>query len=178
MGSAHPVAAPYQAFRTQDGWINIGAIGPANWARLANVLDLPSLLVDERFIDNGSRMANLPELVEIIELALQRATTDEWVEACEKAGVPAGPVRSMAQVLEDPHTIARKMVIEVEHPIAGTVKALGCPIKFSKEDGVTSKGSPLFGEHTVEVLREVGLSADEIFQLAKDGVIRSPQTSL
>ncbi|MCE0881724.1 CaiB/BaiF CoA transferase family protein [Pseudomonas putida] len=178
MGSAHPVAAPYQAFRTQDGWINIGAIGPANWARLANVLDLPSLLVDERFIDNGSRMANLPELVEIIELALQRATTDEWVEACEKAGVPAGPVRSMAQVLEDPHTIARKMVIEVEHPIAGTVKALGCPIKFSKEDGVTSKGSPLFGEHTVEVLREVGLSADEIFQLAKDGVIPSPQTSL
>lgn len=173
MGSAHPVAAPYQAFRTQDGWINIGAIGPANWARLANVLDMPSLLVDERFIDNGSRMANLPALVEIIETTLQQATTDEWVEACERAGVPAGPVRSMTQVLEDPHTIARKMVIEVEHPVAGTVKALGCPIKFSKDDGVTRKGSPLFGEHTVEVLQEIGLSADEISQLAKDGVIPS-----
>lgn len=171
MGSAHPIAAPYQAFRTSDGWVNIGAIGNSNWARVSEVLDLPSLKTDPRFADNAGRMANRSELVSVIEQALQSRRTEEWVIEFERAGVPAGPVRNMIQVLEDPHTIARKMVVEVDHPIAGKVKGLGCPIKFSHGDGVTNKPAPLLGQHTQEVLLEAGFTPDEIARLCEDKVV-------
>ncbi|WP_330211979.1 CaiB/BaiF CoA transferase family protein [Pseudomonas sp. Z18(2022)] len=173
MGSAHPVAAPYQAFRTADGWINIGAIGNSNWDRIARVLNMPSLHTDVRFQDNGGRMDNLPVLVDLIETALSSRSTDEWVTSFESAGVPAGPVRNMMQVLEDPHTLARKMVIEVEHPIAGNIKALGCPIKFSNPDGVTRRGAPLLGEHTEQVLKEVGFSTVQINELREQRVVHA-----
>jgi formyl-CoA transferase len=172
MGSAHPVAAPYQAFRTADGWINIGAIGQANWERIGGVLGLPDLSSDPRFVSNGDRMRNIEALVATMETALASGSTDHWVEAFERAGVPAGPVKTMTQVLDDPQVHARDMVIEVDHPIAGRVKALGCPIKFSSASGVTERGAPLFGEHTEEVLREIGYADSDIERLAEMGVVR------
>lgn len=171
MGSAHPVAAPYQAFRTADGWINIGAIGQANWERIGHVLDMPSLSRDPRFASNALRMQHIDDLVATMESVLLRHDTDVWVERFEQAGVPAGPVKTMTQVLEDPQVLARDMVIEVEHPVAGQVKALGFPIKFSSSSGLTKRGSPLFGEHTREVLVELGYSPAAIQSLADQGVI-------
>lgn len=171
MGSAHPVAAPYQAFPTRDGWINIGAIGQANWERVSAALDAPGLLTDPRFATNGERMANREALVEIMSSILATRGTDEWVEACERAGVPAGPVKTMTQVLADPQVRARDMVIQVAHPTAGQVDALGCPIKFSHGDGVTSRGAPLYGEHTAEVLQELGYRQDDIERLTQASVV-------
>ncbi len=171
MGSAHPVAAPYQAFPTQDGWINIGAIGQSNWERIPGVLGLPELLSDARFASNGARMQHRDLLVETLSAVLKTQTTDRWVEAFERAGVPAGPVKTMTQVLADPQVRARDMVIEVDHGVAGVVESLGCPIKFSGGNGITRAGAPLYGQHTAEVLGELGYDAEGIAALVERQVV-------
>lgn len=171
MGSAHPVAAPYQAFPTQDGWLNIGAMSQATWAGTAQVLGLPGMLTDERFATNGARMKNLPALIELMSSVLRQQPTDHWVTAFEQAGVPAGPVKNMKQVLDDPQTRARDMVIQVDHPVAGEIDALGLPIKFSHGNGVTRRGAPLYGQHTAEVMRELGYAYAEIERLAQANVV-------
>lgn len=172
MGSAHPVAAPYQAIPTQDGWINIGAVSQATWVGMTRVLQLEHLLEDERFASNRERMANRDLLISIISEAMRSNTTDYWVEKFEQAGVPAGPVRKIKDMLEDPQTLARDMVIEVDHPIAGQVQALGLPIKFSHGNGVTRRGAPQYGEHTAEVLQELGYSSDDIAALAASQAVQ------
>lgn len=172
MGSAHPVAAPYQAIPTQDGWINIGAVSQATWVGMTRVLQLEHLLEDERFASNRERMANRDLLIAIISEAMRSNTTDYWVEKFEQAGVPAGPVRKIKDMLEDPQTLARDMVIEVDHPVAGPVQALGLPIKFSHGNGVTRRGAPQYGEHTAEVLHELGYSSEDIAALAASQAVQ------
>ncbi len=172
MGSAHPVAAPYQAIPTQDGWINIGAVSQATWVGMTRVLQLEHLLEDERFASNRERMANRDLLIAIISEAMRSNTTDYWVEKFEQSGVPAGPVRKIKDMLEDPQTLARDMVIEVDHPVAGPVQALGLPIKFSHGNGVTRRGAPQYGEHTAEVLQELGYSSDDIAALAASQAVQ------
>lgn len=172
MGSAHPVAAPYQAIPTQDGWINIGAVSQATWVGMTRVLQLEHLLEDERFASNRERMAHRDLLISIITEAMRSNTTDYWVDKFEQAGVPAGPVRKIKDMLEDPQTLARDMVIEVDHPVAGQVQALGLPIKFSHGNGVTRRGAPQYGEHTAEVLQELGYSSDDIAALAASQAVQ------
>ncbi|GAB2813629.1 CoA transferase [Comamonas piscis] len=172
MGSAHPVAAPYQAIPTQDGWINIGAVSQATWVGMTRVLQLEHLLEDERFASNRERMAHRDLLISIIADAMRNNTTDYWVDKFEQAGVPAGPVRKIKDMLEDPQTLARDMVIEVDHPVAGQVQALGLPIKFSHGNGVTRRGAPQYGEHTAEVLQELGYSREAIAALAASQAVQ------
>ena len=174
MGSAHPVAAPYQAFRTQDGWINIGAISQATWMGVAKVLGAPTLLTDPRFASNAARMTNLAELVESMSQILQTHPTDYWVLEFERAGVPAGPVKTMAQVLDDPQTRARDMVVQVDHPVAGPVDAIGCPIKFSHGNGMTRRAAPIYGQHTAEIMSELGYTAADIERLASSDAVHVP----
>ncbi len=169
LGSAHPLTAPYQAFETQDGWITIGASNQTNYARLTQVLDAPELLADARFRDNASRMANLPEMVEALTLRFRRKPSSEWLAALGSAGVPAGPVLSIAEMLADPQVGARQMVVETAHPKAGVTRALGCPIKFSETPAGVRRPAPLFGQHTGEVLSEAGFDADEMKALFDSG---------
>jgi len=153
LGSAHRLTAPYQALRTRDGYVNVGGNNPKLWERLCDVIGRPELVWT--FPTNADRMARRPELVAALEEALAGRTTDEWVEAFLEAGVPAGPIHDYAQVVEDPHTKAREMVVEMEHPEAGTVYGLGIPVKLSATPGSIRRPAPLLGQHTDEVLAEL-----------------------
>ncbi|HEU4734358.1 MAG TPA: CoA transferase, partial [Kofleriaceae bacterium] len=166
-GSAHILTAPYQAFPTQDGWINVGGANQANWERIAAVIGRPELVSDERFRTNSARMTNLHELAALIGERLRERPSAEWLRAFEAAGVPAGPVNRIGDMLADPQVAARDMVIEVEHPRAGRVRALGMPIKFSETTADWTRPAPLFGQHSREILEQLGYSAAEIEALAQ-----------
>ncbi|MEO0622698.1 MAG: CoA transferase [Pseudomonadota bacterium] len=156
MGSAHPLNAPYEAFETAEGWITVGAANQANWERLVEALGRPDLAADPRFATNADRMANRPALVEALTAVFGTATAAEWLTRLEAAGLPAGPVNSIAEMHADPHTAARAMVVETEHPVAGPTRAIGMPVKFSAPPP-TPRPAPVLGQHTEEVLREAGL---------------------
>ncbi|GAB4466897.1 MAG: CoA transferase [Burkholderiaceae bacterium] len=174
-GSAHVLTAPYQAFRAKDGWINIGGANQANWERIADVLGHPEWRDDPRFRTNSDRMRNLDALVRAMNEVLATRTRAEWIKAFDAAGVPAGPVHSIGEALAHPQTLARGMVVELDHPQAGHTRALGCPLHFSETPTAIGRPAPLLGEHTREVLREFGYSDGEIDALAAEGAIGAPR---
>jgi len=168
-GSAHILSAPYQAFRAADGWLTIGGANQANWERLIGVLKAPELLKDARFASNAERMKNLGALTAALEPHISKWRVAELLAALDKGGVPCGPINSIADMAADPHTRAREMVVELQHPRAGRTRALGLPIKLSRTPGKVSRPSPLMGQHTREVLAEFGFSKEEIEALVRSG---------
>jgi crotonobetainyl-CoA:carnitine CoA-transferase CaiB-like acyl-CoA transferase len=172
-GSAHVLTAPYQAFQASDGWINIGGANQANWERIAEVLGHPEWRDDPRFATNSARMAHREELVDLINAVLIGRPRAEWQAAFDTAGVPAGPVHSVGEALSHPQTLARGMVVELEHPLAGLTQAIGCPIHFSATPTQITRAAPLLGQHTRELLQEHGYSPGDIDALVELGVIEA-----
>ncbi len=172
MGSAHPLNAPYQAFETAGGWINVGAANQRNWERLTVVLEAPELLSEPLFQTNRKRMENLATLQERLAPIFRRRSTAEWLAALQAADVPAGPVLSVAEMHRHPQTVAREMVVDISHPVAGATKAIGLPLKFSATPGRTGGPAPLLGEHTSQVLAEIGFAPGEIADLLVSGAAR------
>ncbi len=170
-GSAHILTAPYQAFATADGWINVGGANHANWERITRVIGRPELTTDPRFQTNGARMRHRDELVALIAEPLRTRTSAEWIRAFEAEGVPVGPVNRIGDMLADPQVAAREMVIEVDHPRAGRTRALGMPIKFSDAGVDLTRPAPLLGQHSRELLDELGYSAAEIDALQRAGAV-------
>ena len=170
-GSAHILTAPYQAFPTKDGWINIGGANQSNWERIVKVIGRPELAQDARFATNNDRMKNLAALTPLIAERLKARPSAEWIREFEAAGVPVGPVNKIGDMLADPQVQARDMVVEVDHPRAGRVKALGHPIKFSDTRGDMRRPAPLLGEHTREILVELGYDDARIAALLKEGAV-------
>ncbi len=166
LGSAHRLTAPYQALRTRDGHITVGGNNQRLWERLCRAVGREELVEDVRFATNEGRMDNRPALVAELESALAARDTDDWVQALLAEGVPVGPIHDYAQVFEDPHTQAREMMVELEHPVEGTVRGLGIPVKLSGTPGSVRRAAPLLGEHTEEVLREAGIDDADIAALA------------
>jgi crotonobetainyl-CoA:carnitine CoA-transferase CaiB-like acyl-CoA transferase len=169
MGSAHPLNAPYQAFQTADGWINIGAANQANWLRLLNLVDAVHLADDPRFSANADRMAHLDELEAELNAVFRLKSTDDWLELLEQGGFPAGPVLSVGEMHQDPQALARDMIVETRHPVAGTVKTIGLPVKFSKTPGGVNRSAPVLGGQTREILLEAGYGPDEVETLLSKG---------
>ena len=171
LGSAHPLSAPYQAVRTQDGYINIGGANQKNWLAMVRAIGAPELADDPRFADNGRRMANLAALIAALERVFAARPGAEWLAILEDVGVPAGPILDIAEMQRDPQTLAREMVVELDHPIAGRVKTIGAPIKFGATPAKVVRPAPVYGQHTREVLAEHGFSAAEIDQLAAERAV-------
>jgi len=171
MGSAHPLNAPYQAFETSDGWVNIGGANQINWERMLDVIEAAELQEDERFSSNEQRMAHLDALVEVLTPFFKKHDTDYWVKELEAKGIPVGPVLSIKDMQSHPQTLAREMVVELDHPVAGKVNAIGLPIKLSQSPGRVSRPAPRLGEHSSEVLREADYTEAEIAKLMKTGAV-------
>ena len=171
LGSAHPLAAPYEALPTADGWITVGGWNQVNWLRLVAAMELGELAADPRFETNTDRMTNLGELRELLSARLKAASTEEWLRRLGKAAVPAGPVSTMIEALRHPQTAARDMVVTVPQG-DGAAETLGMPVKMSDAPASVERGAPGMGEHTEEVLGEYGFGAGEIAELLRVGAVR------
>jgi crotonobetainyl-CoA:carnitine CoA-transferase CaiB-like acyl-CoA transferase len=172
-GSRHRVSAPYQAYRTKDGFVLVGGANQRSWEKFCTgVVEKPVWLDDPRFRQPKDRIRHVDELEDCIEEVLMQETTRYWVEKLEEAGVPGGPIYTYDQTLSDPHIQARGMVQELEHPVAGKLKTLGIPSKMSRTPGQIRRAAPLLGQNTDEILQiELGFTEEEIKQLRDTNVI-------
>lgn len=171
MGSAHPLMAPYQAFETANGWINVGAANQANWEKLTKCLNAEELANDPRFVSGNDRMAHLDALVEMLTAHFKTRGNDEWLQILEDHGIPAGPVLDVKQMSEDPQTIAREMVREVSGDGHPPTNVLGHPVKFSASTTAIQRPAPRLGQHSREILNEIDYDKEQIAMLAKAGHI-------
>jgi crotonobetainyl-CoA:carnitine CoA-transferase CaiB-like acyl-CoA transferase len=169
LGSAHPLTAPYQAFQTADGWINIGAGSDKMFRLLSDVVGHPELVIDQRFSTNKDRMKNLSELVEALTKPLVRHSSEHWLDKLAAAGIPCGPVLTINEMLDHPQTAAREMRPKVEHPVAGPVDTLGFPIRFSGSPAKVKRPAPTHGQHQDEVMSRMGFNGAEIAALNPKG---------
>jgi formyl-CoA transferase/CoA:oxalate CoA-transferase len=172
IGSASTLFAPYQAFKAKDGYINIiGTGGKDHWERFCGALDHKEWLTDPRFKDNPDRIAHLDELTQMIEEVLSTATIVDWLKRLSDVGLACDSLQTIDQMMVDPQILAREMIVEKEHPIAGLLKFTGIPIKFSETPGKITQLPPMKGEHTKEILRELGYIPNEIDDFEKKDII-------
>jgi formyl-CoA transferase len=171
VGSAHRFAAPYQAIRAADGYVTIGANNDKLFEKLCEAIDRLDLLENPQFKSNADRVANRTVLIAEIERTTETRSRSAWLERLERAGVPCGPINTYPETLADPHTLAREMVVDLVHPGAGEIKALGIPVKLSDTPGAVDRPAPLVGQHTAEILTELGYSDAEQRDLRDRGVI-------
>lgn len=161
-GNAHPTIVPYQTFRGVDREFALGVGNDAQWQRLCTAIGRPELADDARFRTNPDRVRHREELTTLLESHFAAAPAGEWVARIREAGVPAGPVRTIPEVLEDPQVHAREMVVRVPHPSIGELRLIGIPCKFSVTPAAIRRPPPLLGEHTTEVEREYGIFLQEV----------------
>ena len=175
LGSAHRVSAPYQALRTLDGYLNIGAATQPTWEQLCRAIGQESLIDDYRFLIPGDRKARQDELATLLEETFSTDTTGNWLKLLEDAGVVAGPIYNMDQVYKDPQVLARQMLVDLEDPELGTIHNIGIPVKLSSTPGQIRTRAPMLGEHSAEVLMENGFSQAEVDELLELGVVMENQ---
>ncbi len=172
MGTRHRRAAPYQAYRTSDGYVTVGANNEKLWrAFCEQVCASPHWLSDPRYASNALRVQHADALQADIEAVFTSHPTAHWVEALDAAAVPGGPVYSYQQVFDDPHVKARAMVVEMEHPIMGTIKTFGSPVKSSGELVSIRRAAPWLGQHSEEIVRSLGIAEDEVKSLFDEAII-------
>jgi formyl-CoA transferase len=172
LGNAHPNIVPYQSFRAKDLWLNIGAGNDRQFAALCRILGLDHLIEDPRFSNNPSRVEHRDELIPLIQDVLETRNVDDWIEEISGAGIPCGPINTLDRVFEHPQAVHRNMMVEIDHPTAGTIKLAGIPYQMSETPPAIERHPPLLGEHTEEILStELGYDQSRIGELQELGVI-------
>jgi len=167
-GNRHSSIVPFEPFDTEDGEIMIAAGNDALWQKLCVAMDRQDLLEDDRFTTNPLRNDHYGTLRPLIADAIKTRKTSEWQDTLDQAGVPNGPINTIDKVIEDPQVMARNMILEVDHPIAGKVKVPGSPIKMSDNKDEIRMPSPVLGQHTEEILKEVLNLTDTEINVLKD----------
>lgn len=171
-GTRHRRSTPYQAYKTQDGYVTVGGNNDKLWTNFCTmVLNKPELLKDARFNPLSARLKNIDELQDEIEKVFVTAPTAHWVEKLDAASVPAGPVYTYDQALADPHIVARQMVTEIDHPKIGRMKNMGSPVKTSVEFTKARMPAPWLGQQSAEVLKSLGYKDAEIDVMFTRGVV-------
>ncbi|MGH2399996.1 MAG: CaiB/BaiF CoA transferase family protein, partial [bacterium] len=175
-GSAHRMSAPYQAIRCADRYINVGAANQRTWERLAGAIGRRDLLERPEYATDAARAERRSDLAAEIERTMSAETAAHWLEVLERAEVPCGPILNYAEVFADPHVLHRQMVQEAAHPTGGRIKQLGPPVKLSGTPARLHRPAPTLGQHTSEILREIGYDARTIGDLVTRGVVIVSQT--
>ncbi len=171
-GTRHRRSTPYQAYKTRDGYVTVGANNDKLWINFCTqVLAKPQLLKDPRFKTLSARLQNIDALQDEIEKVFMAQPTSHWVPKLDAAAVPGGPVYTYDQALADPHILARNMIVEVDHPKIGRMKNMGSPVKASGEFTRIRMPAPWLGQHTDEVLKSLGYKDGQIAALHAQGVI-------
>jgi crotonobetainyl-CoA:carnitine CoA-transferase CaiB-like acyl-CoA transferase len=171
-GTRHRRSTPYQAYRTQDAYVTVGANNEKLWtAFCTGVLERPALLQDARFRTDAARLKNIDALQGEIEKVFAAHPTAHWVEKLDAAGVPGGPVFNYVQAFENEHAKARRMVAEIDHPKIGRMKIIGNPVKTSAELARSRTPAPWLGQHSADVLRGLGYGDAQIAALFTEGVV-------
>ena len=171
-GTRHRRSTPYQAYRTKDGYVTVGANNNKLWTNFCKITcNKPEWLTDPRFVDLPSRLKNIDALEVEIEKVFATQPTAYWVEKLDEAQVPGGPVYTYKQILSDAHIKARNMVVEYDHPKIGRMKSIGMPVKSSGELTSIRQPAPWLGQHSEETVRDLGMTGGEIEQLFAEGVL-------
>ena len=171
LGNAHPNIVPYETFATSDGQIALAAGSERQWGRLCAALDLDALAEDPRFNANGPRVANRAALRPILAERFAAAPTSTWLERLGEAGIPCGAIQGVLEAFESEQARAREMTVEVEHPVLGPLRQVGLPFKLAATPATIRTAPPLLGEHSAEVLAELGYTPAEISHLRVHRVI-------
>jgi len=171
LGSAHRLAAPYQALRASDGWFTVGANNDKLFTAFCRAIERPELARDSRFAGSRERMRHRAALIAEIEKTTTGGRRRHWLERLDAAGVPAGAINTYPEALGDAHTLARDMVVDLVHPGAGDIKALGVPVKLSDTPGGVDRAAPMLGQDNAAILTELGYTEAEQQALKSDGII-------
>jgi formyl-CoA transferase len=169
LGTANRMSAPYQAVRASDGYFVMGANSDKLWQSLCELIQRPDLLKDPRFASIADRLANRLALIEELEKTFVTQTAEEWVRLMLGAGIPAGPIYNYAEALENDHARHRNVVMDLDHPVEGKVHSIGFPVKLSGTPQQVRLPPPLLGQHTEEILSELGLGPDALDTLRAGG---------
>ena len=170
LGNAHPSFAPYEVYFSSDGYINIACGNDVLWSCFCDVIEMPHLKSDPRFLKNKDRVGNRDQLNEILEPVMLKKTTAEWCDILGKASIPSGRIRTIKDVFNDPVLMKNNIILEMEHTKAGKIKVLGNPVKMS-ETNVEYRQAPELGAHSEEILAGLGYSATEIAKMKESGAI-------
>jgi crotonobetainyl-CoA:carnitine CoA-transferase CaiB-like acyl-CoA transferase len=174
-GSSAQGMVPYQAFKAKDDWMVVASFTERMWQGVCAAIEKPEWAADSRFDSANTRYANREELIGLLEGIFAEQTVEFWEKRLRAEGVPFTPINSIDRVAQDEQVLARDMIAHVNHPDAGEIRVAGLPIKLSETPGRIQSPPPLLGEHTLEVLRGLGLSQEDTDVLIRQGAVGVPK---